>query len=59
MKRFPGFASSFIIPARELPKPLCPLLKAMTQLGHIETTGKRPWSSADNLRANSNYATNE
>lgn len=31
----------------------------MTQLEHIETIEKRLWSSADNLRANSNYASNE
>jgi len=35
------------------------LLKAMPQLEHIETIEKRLWSSADNLRANSNYASNE
>jgi len=31
----------------------------MPQLEHIETIEKRLWSSADNLRANSNYASNE
>jgi type I restriction enzyme M protein len=31
----------------------------MSQLEHIETMEKRLWSSADNLRANSNYASNE
>lgn len=31
----------------------------MAQLEHIETIEKRLWSSADNLRANSNYASNE
>src|SRR2546425_2624704 len=31
----------------------------MSQLEHIETIEKRLWSSADNLRANSNYASNE
>jgi type I restriction enzyme M protein len=34
-------------------------LQAMSQLEHIETIEKRLWSSADNLRANSNYASNE
>jgi type I restriction enzyme M protein len=31
----------------------------MAQLEHIETIEKRLWSAADNLRANSNYASNE
>lgn len=31
----------------------------MTQLDNIETIEKRLWASADNLRANSNYASNE
>jgi type I restriction enzyme M protein len=31
----------------------------MPQLEHIETIEKRLWSAADNLRANSNYASNE
>jgi len=31
----------------------------MTQLENIETIEKRLWASADNLRANSNYASNE
>ncbi|WP_090332259.1 N-6 DNA methylase [Nitrosomonas sp. Nm51] len=31
----------------------------MTQLEHIETIEKRLWRGADNLRANSNYASNE
>jgi hypothetical protein len=31
----------------------------MTQLENIETIEKRFWASADNLRANSNYASNE
>ncbi|MGF1615711.1 MAG: N-6 DNA methylase [Gammaproteobacteria bacterium] len=31
----------------------------MSQLEHIETIEKRLWSAADNLRANSNYASNE
>lgn len=31
----------------------------MPQLEHIEAIEKRLWSSADNLRANSNYASNE
>jgi type I restriction enzyme M protein len=31
----------------------------MSQLEHIEAIEKRLWSSADNLRANSNYASNE
>jgi len=31
----------------------------MPQLENIETIEKRLWSSADNLRANSNYASNE
>jgi len=31
----------------------------MPQLEHIEAIEKRLWSAADNLRANSNYASNE
>ena len=31
----------------------------MSQLEHIEAIEKRLWSAADNLRANSNYASNE
>ncbi len=31
----------------------------MAQLEHIEAIEKRLWSAADNLRANSNYASNE
>jgi len=31
----------------------------MPQLEHLETIKKRLWSSADNLRANSNYASHE
>ena len=31
----------------------------MSQFEHMETIEKRLWSSADNLRANSNYASNE
>lgn len=31
----------------------------MTQLDNIEAIEKRLWASADNLRANSNYASNE
>ncbi|HYN45020.1 MAG TPA: type I restriction-modification system subunit M N-terminal domain-containing protein [Candidatus Limnocylindrales bacterium] len=31
----------------------------MTQLENIEAIEKRLWASADNLRANSNYASNE
>jgi len=31
----------------------------MPQFEHIEAIGKRLWSAADNLRANSNYASNE
>src|SRR6266508_6355142 len=31
----------------------------MSQLEHIEAIENRLWSSADNLRANSNYASNE
>lgn len=31
----------------------------MAQLEHIEAIENRLWSSADNLRANSNYASNE
>ena len=31
----------------------------MSQLEHLEAIEKRLWSSADNLRANSNYASNE
>ena len=31
----------------------------MAQLENIETIEKRLWSGADNLRANSNYASNE
>ena len=31
----------------------------MTQLENIESIEKRLWKSADNLRANSNYASNE
>lgn len=33
--------------------------KLMSQLEHIEAIEKRLWSAADNLRANSNYASNE
>ena len=31
----------------------------MPQLEHIEAIEKRLWSAADNLRANSNHASNE
>ena len=31
----------------------------MPQLEHIEAIEKRLWSAADNLRANSNYASND
>ena len=31
----------------------------MPQLGHVEAIERRLWSTADNLRANSNYASNE
>lgn len=31
----------------------------MSQLEHIQAIEKRLWSAADNLRANSNYASNE
>ncbi len=31
----------------------------ISQLEHIEAIEKRLWSAADNLRANSNYASNE
>jgi type I restriction enzyme M protein len=31
----------------------------MAQLEHIEAIGKRLWTAADTLRANSNYASNE
>ena len=31
----------------------------MPQLEHIEAIEKRLWGAADNLRANSNYASNE
>ena len=31
----------------------------MPQLEHTEAIEKRLWSAADNLRANSNYASNE
>ena len=31
----------------------------MPQLEHIEAIEKHQWSTADNLRANSNYASNE
>ncbi|MDB4766812.1 hypothetical protein OAG71_03900 [bacterium] len=31
----------------------------MPQLEHITAIEKRLWSAADNLRANSNYASNE
>lgn len=31
----------------------------MTQLENIEAIKKRLWNAADNLRANSNYASNE
>ncbi|WP_217987842.1 type I restriction-modification system subunit M N-terminal domain-containing protein [Halomonas salipaludis] len=31
----------------------------MPQLEHIQALEKRLWSAADNLRANSNYASNE
>ncbi len=31
----------------------------MSQLEHIEAIEKHLWSAADNLRANSNYASNE
>ncbi|MFO7648578.1 type I restriction-modification system subunit M N-terminal domain-containing protein, partial [Halomonas campaniensis] len=31
----------------------------MAQLEHIQALEKRLWSAADNLRANSNYASNE
>ena len=31
----------------------------MPQLEHIEAIEKRLWSAADNLRANSSYASNE
>jgi len=31
----------------------------MSQLEHIEAIETRLWSAADNLRANSNYASNE
>ena len=31
----------------------------MSQLEHLEALENRLWSSADNLRANSNYASNE
>lgn len=34
-------------------------MSTMSQLEHIEAIEKRLWSSADNLRANSNYASNE
>jgi len=34
-------------------------IKLMSQLEHIEAIEKRLWSAADNLRANSNYASNE
>jgi type I restriction enzyme M protein len=35
------------------------LREALAQLEHIEAIEKRLWSAADNLRANSNYASNE